>query len=384
MHPDVLIIGGGIIGCSCAYYLSAEGFKVHLIDKGPLGSGASKAGMCHLVTWHEPEIHTKFAKESILLYRHLSQELPVDIEFQKTGSLSIVESHESWESIVRTTDDLQSWGINCQPLNVEDVRELEPNISPNLAGGVYYEEDALVNPLTATSGLAMAAKRMGAIFTPFTEAVSFEFNHNNNVIEKVITNTGSVSAGSVVIATGAWSGLLGKIIELEIPVTPRKGHLIVTAPIADNLINSKIVFSAGYLEAVKGGNGIAVAANVQKTKNGNLLIGTSRQFVGFDTSVDPHVISMMMERVLHIFPHLFHTYAIRCWTGFRPYTPDLLPILGPVETIDNLFIATGNEGLGITEGPITGKLIAQILSGQDLVIDTRELLLSRFHTKIEN
>ncbi len=125
-------------------------------------------------------------------------------------------------------------------------------------------------------------------------------------------------------------------------------------------------------------SGIAVAANLQQTKNGNLLLGSSRQFVGFDLAVDPRVVSLMLSRCIRFFPALANITALRTWTGLRPYTPDLLPIISPVESIAGLYIAAGHEGIGITEGPITGKLISQMIMGQELAIKTDKLSLSRF------
>src|ERR1035437_5536968 len=111
MPPGVVVFGGGIVGCSCAYYLAKAGVKVHLVEKGPLGSGASKAGMMHVVTWEEPEIHLQIARMSKRLYEELSHELPFDIEFRKTGSIAIVEKPEGMVTMGETIQRLQKWGL---------------------------------------------------------------------------------------------------------------------------------------------------------------------------------------------------------------------------------------------------------------------------------
>jgi glycine/D-amino acid oxidase-like deaminating enzyme len=134
------------------------------------------------------------------------------------------------------------------------------------------------------------------------------------------------------------------------------------------------------MDAVKDGakSGVAVAANIQQAKNGNLLLGSSRQFVDFDPEVDPKVVDAMLSRCLRFFPCLSDISSVRTWTGFRPYTPDLLPIIGSLDRIRGVYLATGHEGIGITEGPITGKLISQLVTGQQPEIDLSQLTLDRF------
>ena len=145
----------------------------------------------------------------------------------------------------------------------------------------------------------------------------------------VLTGAGRIPAGAVVNAAGAYAGQVAAWAGLEIPIRPRKGTLVITAPAPDDMMNCKVILAAGYMDAVRdGGSGVAVAANVQQLGNGNLLLGSSRQFVGFDTSVDSAVVGLMVERCLRFFPALAGLTAIRVWAGLRPYTPDLLPVIG--------------------------------------------------------
>jgi len=378
---EVVIIGGGIMGCTCAYYLSRAGVKVHLIEKGPIGSGASKAGMSHVITCEEPEIHLDLSFKSNLLYQELSQELPIDIQYRKTGSVAVIEKPEGLASMEALVERLQRRGRRCRMLSNLDLRELEPNLAPDLAGGALFEDDAQVNPLYTTQALAAAVRDCAGVIQTSTEVIGLELKRGGAALSAVVTDKGRIPAECVVIAAGSWSGLLGKLAGIDIPVSPRKGTLVVTSRIPDNsMMNCKIVFSAGYLDSVQQGvgNGITVAANLQQTKNGNLLLGSSRQFVGYDLSVDPQVVSLMLSRCMRIFPGLARLTALRTWSGFRPYTPDLIPIISPVESIAGLFVAAGHEGIGITEAPITGKLISQMILGQELAMDAGELSLSRF------
>jgi sarcosine oxidase subunit beta len=381
MYPDVVIIGGGIMGSSCAYYLSKTGIRVHLVEKGALGSGTSKAGMCHLVTWHEPEVQLTFAQVGIKLYEVLSQELSTDIEFRKTGALSVVENPESMSLVIEMAQRLQNWGVKCHVLSADEIMKMEPNISSHICGGVFYTNDAQVNPLHTTLALGMGAKENGATIEPFTEVVAIELNAGRDAVEAVVTNKGRIPTRCVINAAGTWGASIARMVGLDIPITPRKGHLVLTAQLPENSFTNKTIFSAGYLDSVKGDADIAVTSHIQQLKNGNLLLGSSRQFAGFDTSVDSKVISMMLGRSIHVFPFLKDVHAIRTWSGLRPYTPDLRSVLGPVEGIRGFFMACGHEGLGLTEGPITGKLISQLVRGEDPEIDIEVLSPNRFTRK---
>jgi glycine/D-amino acid oxidase-like deaminating enzyme len=377
--PEVVVIGGGIVGTACAYYLAREGVKVHLLERGPLGCGASKAGMCHVVTWEEPEIHLELARGSKKLYQELAAELPFKIDYRDTGSIAIVEKPESMANFAAMIERLNAWGLHCKMIDQKELREREPNVAPDVAGGAFFAEDAQVNPLYATLALARAAQDYGATVETNAEVSAIETTRDGSVAA-VVTNKGRISTGSVVCAAGAWSPAIGKMVGLDIPIKPRKGTLVVTVPVPDNLMNCKIILAAGYMDAVKSGagNGAAVAANVQQTQNGTLLLGSSRQFVDYDREVDPRVVSMMLTRCLRFFPILKEVTAIRTWAGLRPYTPDLLPIIGPVEEVGGFYMASGHEGIGITEGPITGKLISQVVTGQQPQISLDDLTLSRF------
>lgn len=377
MVPETVVIGGGIVGCSCAYYLAREGMPVLLLEKGSLGSGASKAGQCHIVTWEEPEIHLRLASASKKLYKSLSETLSIDIEYRETGSVAIVETPEGMASFGAMVDRLQTWGLDCQLLSTQELLSREPTIAGDVAGGAFFAEDAQVNPLYATMALAQGAQAHGAEIRTFTEVTDIEVSAAG-AVRAVQTTAGRIPTQHVVDAAGAWSGQVARMVGLDVPVKPRKGHLVVTVPLPDDIVRNKVVLAAGYMDSLKGDVDVAIAANVQQALNGNLVLGSSRQFVGFDTSVEPAVIGLMVSRCLRFFPSLAGILAIRTWSGLRPYTPDLLPIIGPVDGVDGFYMASGHEGIGITEGPITGKLISQMLTDQPLDVPVDELLLSRF------
>ncbi len=389
---DVVIIGGGIIGCACAYYLSAAGVRVRLLESGDLAEGASKAGMSHVVTWEEPAEHLALARASQRLYEQLQAELPVDIEYRKTGSLAVVERVEKLGEMIETLRRLREFGIIGQLLDAADLAHLEPNLAPGLAGGAYFPGDGMVNPLFVTQGFAQAARKLGAQISTHNPVTSFERDSSNRVTA-VQTQTENIPCGQVIIAAGAWTGQVSRLAGVILPIQPRKGTLIVTAPVPEDLLHIKVILSAAYMDSVQSGgdaseSDLSVAANIQQVKNGNLLLGSSRQLVGFDRQVDPSVAGEVLASCVRIFPKLQQLSVIRMWAGLRPHTPDLLPVIGAVSSVPGLFIAAGHEGIGITEAPITGLLMRQLITGQPLEVPVEGLSPDRFlktqpHSEVE-
>jgi glycine/D-amino acid oxidase-like deaminating enzyme len=375
---DVVVIGGGVVGCASAYYLAKAGVDVCLIERGPLGSGASKAGQCHIVLWEEPPINLALSKASKALYQNMSEELSVDIEYRDTGSLAIIEKESGIDDFAAMVGRLQAGGLDCEMLDAKGFIEREPNVAGDIAGGAWFPEDAQVNPMKTTLALAQGAREHGATIQTLTTVKGIELSTDGKSVQAVDTCQGKIATKNVVNAAGAWSAKIGEMVGLEIPVKPRKGHLVVVEPVPESVINCKVILAAGYMDSLKSESAVAVAANIQQAVNGNLVLGSSRQFVGFDTIVEPDVIRQMLSRCLRFFPKIAGVHAIRSWAGLRPYTPDMKPIIGPVDDINGFYNACGHEGIGITMGPITGKLISQLITGTDLQLPLDELTLSRF------
>ena len=374
MHPDVVVIGGGIIGACCAYYLAEAGVRVQLLERGPISSGASGACQCGIGHVNEG-VGRRLTMASNRLYRELAPQLPIDIELNIRGNVYVALTPDQWENLQRTARSLHGSGIRYELLDPRQLLELEPNITAAALGGLHFPDDGTVQSILATIGFALGAKNHGAGIRPFTEVTGIEVNRG--AVRAVLTSSGRIPTGAVVNAAGAWSCAVGRMAGVEVPVVPRKGHIVVTE-VAPKLINGYLM-DAGYFDAVADNDAdLAVAMVVGQTQSGTLLLGSSRQFAGYDRAVDPLVVSKIIQRCISFVPRLETLHAIRTYAGLRPSSPDFEPIIDHSESVDGFFVATGHEGEGITMGPVTGKVIAQLVTGQESEIELEKLKLSRF------
>jgi glycine/D-amino acid oxidase-like deaminating enzyme len=186
-----------------------------------------------------------------------------------------------------------------------------------------------------------------------------------------------VSTPAAVVAAGPWSGELARLLGTEAPVRPRRGDILVTEPV-HRLIRHK-VYEADYVSTITGG-GTAFSTVVEGTDSGTVLIGSSRDFVGFDSSVQPAKMAELARRAIRLFPALSTVKALRTYHGFRPASPDSVPLIGPDPRIDGLFLATGHEGAGIGLAPVTAELITAQITGSVPPVDPTPYSPARFGT----
>jgi len=376
VSPDVVVIGGGIVGVSCAYYLAQAGVKVHLLDSGSLASGASGACEGNILLWDKPPgILLELSKIGAGLYREVVPRLPFSIEYQEKGSILVVEQPEDMAAAEAFVRSMQEAGVPCQLLSLQALRQLEPNLAEDLGGGAVFPEDAQVQPMLAVLALGQAAADNGAMIQPYTEVKSITISDGH--VEAVETSAGRIHTSAVVNAAGAWSKQIGEMAGVNVPVLPRQGQIVVTEPVAD-VVHRKMM-EAAYTQTVESDErGLQIATVVEHTASGNILLGSSRQFVGFDRSVNLAAVQRIVTRAIRFFPCLQGIHAIRTYAGLRPFPPDHIPIIGEADGVKGFYVATGHEGTGIALGPITGKLIMQMITGQSLELPMEGFSPARF------
>ncbi len=360
---DVVIIGGGVIGVAVAYNLTKRGLKVILVEKNDLASGTSGAcDGCIFLQSKKPGKHLELALQSAQLYKSLGDELDTDIGYKQSGGMIIIESESQLPAMLEFMSRQRSAGLEVELLKIEDALKLEPHLSPSLCGTTFSPMDSQVDPLKLVFAFAAAARRNGAQILTQTQVTDVALK--NGKVEGIQTDKGKIATEIVVNAAGVWAPFIGKMAGVELNIVPRRGQILVTEPLP--LLVNCIMLCACYIAAKFNPEQKASPLGVglvleQQIHASNLLIGSTREFVGYDRRVTLEGIHAVARHAKNVLPILKDVHIIRSFAGLRPYTPDGLPILGHFGP-KGFIVAAGHEGDGIALAPITGELIAEIVS----------------------
>ncbi len=349
------------MGAACALALSREGLRVLLVDADFVGGGSTAAAMGHLVVMDDSEAELRLTRYSRNLWSELSEELPPDCEDERRGTLWVASSPEEMTAVREKQERYASNGIAAEVVDERTLAEMEPELRPGLAGALHVPDDCVLYPPAAARYMAERAKTLGAEVREQCVAESIDGR-----TVRLRERGGAeylVSAGAVVNAAGVDAPRLTP----GLSIIPRKGHLLITDRYP-GFCGCQLV-ELGYLHSAHTLGGASVAFNVQPRATGQLLIGSSRELVGRDPEVNRELLQSMLQRAIDFMPGLAGCNATRAWTGFRPATPDALPLIGPWEGADGVWIAAGHEGLGITMAPGTGAMIADFILGRTPAID---------------
>ena len=381
-HTEVAIIGGGIVGCAIAYYVAKSGIDCMLIEKNDIASGTSSRcdGNITIVD-KDPGFDSLMSWKSQELTIDLSHELDLPFEYRALGSLLVCENDREMQAAKEWVDIQTAAGLKFKLLDREDLRQESPYFADDIPGGLECETDSLINPYLFCYSLIDKAKQYGLKLQTQAEVV----NITKNDVFTIETTNGTFTAKKVVNAAGVWAPFIGKMLNLDIPIIPRKGHIMVGA--RQKPVMMRNVMEFGYLMNKFGRERIVdertekhgVALVFEPTESQNFLLGSSRQFVGYDGRVDINVVETMARRAMRFYPKLNDFTIIRTYTGFRPWTSDHLPIVSEVDEIPGFFIAAGHEGDGISLATVTGKLIDELIRGvSETIIPTTPLRFDRF------
>ncbi len=376
--PHIVIIGGGVIGTSIAHHLAKQNTRVTLIEEKDLAAGSS--GACDGLVFMQskkPGIHLCLAMESLKRFQSLQRELPVDIEFKQIGGMVIIESDAQYRAMETFTQEQQKNGLDVRLLDRSQALAKEPFLSDHILGASFSPLDGQVNPINLALGFAQAAKRAHANIVTHTKVVGIATQ--NNRVTGVHTTRGFFKADLVVNAAGSMAALVADLVGISLPIRPRRGQIVVTHgahPVLRHCLISATYIAAKYdpTLADKGGEGISM----EQTDNGNLLLGSTREFVGLNRENTPEGIRKIISQTATLLPVLKTFQVIRTFAGLRPYTPDGLPLLGPVKSLDGFIMAAGHEGDGIALSPITGELMAEMLLGHPPGISLEPFSPDRF------
>lgn len=383
---DVAIIGGGIVGCAVAYYVAKSGLDCVLIEKGDLASGTSSRcdGNITIVD-KDPGFDSHMSMVSQQLVVELNKELELPFEYRAEGSLLVCETDVEMEAASKWVEKQKAAGLPFRMLDRSDIRQESPYFADDLLGGLECSTDSLINPYLFCYSLIHKAKQYGLKVQARAEVKSISKREEFHIE----TTSGTFIAKKVVNAAGVWAPFIGKMLDIEIPIVPRKGHIIVGS--RQQPVMKRNVMEFGYLINKFGGvrevdpitEKYGVALVLEPTENQNFLVGSSRQFVGYDGKIDIHVIHAIARRALRFFPKLADFNVIRTYTGMRPWTADHLPIVSAVDQVPGFYIAAGHEGDGISLAAVTGKLTEELIREQnDTIIPVAPLRYDRFKTAV--
>jgi glycine/D-amino acid oxidase-like deaminating enzyme len=362
---EVVIVGAGIVGAACASELAAEGLRVLVIDEGFASSGSTGAAMGHIVVMDDSEAQFAITRYSQILWDDLRDQLPCAVEFDPCGTLWVAADENEMGEVRRKFDYYRERGVNAEILDSQQVREAEPHLRASLAGGLRVPGDSVVYPPCATGFLLQRARHLGARVLHGQPVAAI-----GKGIARLADGT-VFAAGFIINAAGQSAPRLSAGINVK----PRKGHLVITDRYP-NFLHHQVV-ELGYLTSAHSLTADSVAFNVQPRKTGQILIGSSRQYGADNAAVDDSILARMLQRAFAYMPVLRLLSAIRVWTGFRPATPDKLPLIGPSPEDPSVLVAAGHEGLGITTSLATAKLICSQILGQRPAIPIQPYLPSR-------
>ncbi len=410
---DILVIGGGVIGVCAAHYLAEQGRRVTLVDQADVAAGSSYGNAGLIVPSHsiplaapgalaqglrwllDPDspfyvkprfdfallawlwrfsaasragpmrraipVLRELSRASLALFDELAALDGLEFGYQKKGCLLLYTTRRGYEGGVAEAHLLNEFGIEARILDAAQARELEPHLLPGVVGGVYFPADTHLRPADFVQGLAARAEKLGVRIRTRTEVLGFETSGRRVVSVK--TTRGDIAPAQIVLAAGAWSPTLTRDLRLNIPIQAAKGYSVTLrrpepCPTIPLLLGE---------------------ARVAVTPMGDVLrLAGTLELAGLDLSINLRRVRAIQRAAQACLPGLERIEPLEIWRGLRPCTPDGLPIVGRARAFDNLIIATGHAMLGMSLGPITGKLVAQLACGQQTDMDLHPLRLERF------
>ena len=352
---DILIVGGGVIGCAIAYYLRKAGADVVVIDAGEIGAEASSAAaglLAPLGPLSGPGPFADLLLAGFALFPSLVPELEeasgIHLEFEQTGSLRVVRDAKHIPNLRKRMKAWQPSGLQMYWLTGEEARQREPLLSPDISAAIYVPEESQIRAPHVVQAYAQAAANKGAVLYPH-KLVADISKHNARVTGIQITHGESIACNHLVIATGAWSARCSEWLNISLPVKPQRGQMLTLRQPSPPLHH--IIFGE--------------AAYLAPKKDETIVVGATKDEVSFDKHLTAGGVAWLLNTAIRLTLSLENSAIDRLWTGLRPKTPDQHPILGPAPGWENVTLASGHGSVGVMLSAITGQTITElVMTGQ--------------------
>lgn len=385
---DVVVVGGGIVGCSVVHQLAEllpRGSRIVLLDRGPIAGATSGSSMGHLMVTPDDPAAYALTAASVRLWRDLEARSG-GFDFQDTGALYLADTDEDRALLPVLRDQFVAHGDTAELLDARQLRELEPGLAHDLDAALFYRGDAVVLPMPACGVMLREARERCPGLDVRPGCAVTAVRRDGDRVTGVETERGTIATATVVNATGVWAPELAERCgEPRLPIFPRAGNLAVSAhhttPVRTQLLEVsylRFAHGAASVDPTRTDDPGGHAVNVQPQSNGSCLIGSTRQFRGMDRTLNKELLRRSLLRAARYAPAVADAPIVRTWVGLRPYAIDKHPLIGPWPPLRGLWIAAGHEGLGITLGPITGRLVAQQIVGLPCDVDPQPYLPARF------
>ncbi|WP_166822288.1 NAD(P)/FAD-dependent oxidoreductase [Thalassoroseus pseudoceratinae] len=418
-HPangdTAIVVGGGIIGIACAHYLSEAGLQVTVLDRGKIAGACSHANCGFICPSHvlpltepgaikvafkslfnrkapfrvKPQLNPafwnwmwQFARRchhrqmlesgrhlkaildaSMSEYRRLVVEEEFDCDWQERGLLYVLETEHGMQEFAKTDQILSNeFGVPAQRIDSEELKTFEPALKTGLAGAFHYPHDTSLRPDLLASQWSERLRKRGVKFQE--NCPVHGVGSNNSLVNHLATSTGELKADYYVFATGAWSRRLSRELKCSIPVQPGKGYSVTMTP-----PNPSPAHPMLFPE-----HKVGVTPFADRYR-----IGSMMEFVGYDTSIPERRISQLQSSAASYLNTPTSNDVYETWYGFRPMTWDSLPIIGRVPKLQNVYLATGHNMLGMSLATATGRIISELVTRQTPHIDPAPFSPSRFN-----
>jgi sarcosine oxidase subunit beta len=367
---DVVIVGAGIMGVSTAYHLARLGAgRVIVLERDTVCSGSTALASGGIRHQYANRLGVELTTHSIVTYERFREEFGVDPQFRQHGYLILIATDDEMTTARRSVALQRSLGVAVELLDPAAIRTLCPYLNTDdLLGATFTPRDGYADPYLCATGIAARARDLGVAIEQQHEVVGFV--REGERVSGVTTASGRFEAPAIVMATGAWSGVVGRLAGVEIPVRPHRRHKFMTAPFPIERIPAVTPFV------------IDPHRNFSLRREGpGLLLGHGRRDEpdSFNTAIDRTLEPRVVERAIHRAPALADAALMRAWAGLYEMTPDQTGIVSAVPGVSGLHVIAGFSGHGFMHGPIAGQLMAEMLvHGRAVTMDAAALDLARF------
>ncbi len=413
MKADVVVIGGGIIGVSCAYALARSGINVVLLEAGEICTGSSygNAGLvcpCHsspipgpgvlsqgirwmmnpespfyirpsfdreLITWlwqfrrfcsqesvdRAVPVLRDMQRASLALYEDWLRETRIEPEYEKAGGLELFLTQKRFNRAQKEVEHMQAFGLRMNLLDRNELLSLEPAVTPDIVGGIHYLEDAHLNPARFVDGLASEAEKYGAKIVTQTPVLGLVRDGASNLL--VRTSSIEYESENIVAAAGAWTPKLLASVGVRLLMQPGKGYSI-TMPRPDKSPSIPLHLAEARMAVTPMGDQLRFAGTMELS--------------GLSTDINRRRVDAIRRGGFRYLATTERPSEKLVWAGLRPIAPDGMPYIGRLKEFKNLIVATGHAMLGVSMGPITGHLVAETVMGRMPPIDLTPFRPDRF------